>query len=147
MSTSFVSVYAFFVQEKNSGSQHSVPTDGETLTFSTIVSLNGGGYDAATGKYRIQKYGNYVFTFNVVSMEGIVLITLKDSEGTQIVQQFGKSVDGSIEAITGTVVIARNPGIEIFLHVQPVGTGKIMLDRCWFAGWLQNAYEPTSAPP
>ena len=101
----------------------------------------GGGYNATVGKYVIQVNGNYVFTFSVVVIEGTVRITLKDDNG-DIVEQIGKSVDQSIEVVTGTVVISRHPGTGVYLHVQRIGTtGRIMVDRCWLAGWLLNVYD------
>ena len=130
-----------------SDSQQSVsPNPGEDLKFDTIKTAIGGGYNATEGKYVIPASGNYVFTFSVVVIEGIVAIKLKDNDGT-IVEQIGKSVGGSFEVVTGTVVISRSAGTGVYLHVERLGSvGIIMIDKCWLAGWLLQLNDPEIEP-
>ena len=139
--------YTFFVMESTSDSQHSVsPDQGENLKFDTIKAAIGGGYNTTEGKYVIPASGNYVFTFSVVVIEGIVVIKLKDNDDT-IVEQIGKSVGGSFEVVTGTVVISRPAGTEVYLHVERLGSvGIIRIDKCWLAGWLLQLNDPEVGP-
>ena len=124
-------------------SQYSVTqAPGEVLKFDTIKSAFGEGYNATEGKYVIPVSGNYVFTFGVVVIEGTVSIKLKGTDGV-ILEQNGKSVGGSLEVVTGTVVISGAAGTEVYIHVERLSsTGLILIDKCWFAGWLINVNDP-----
>ena len=139
--------HSFFVMDSTTESQYSVsPAPGEALKFDTIKSAFGEGYNVTEGKYVIPVSGNYVFTFGVVVIEGIVTIKLKDNDGV-ILEQNGKSVSGSIEVVTGTVVISRATGTEVYIHVERLSpTGLILIDKCWFAGWLINVSDTEAGP-
>lgn len=136
--------YSFFVMKTEGSGQYTVSSTGEILIFDELKTVTGTGYDVTTGNYTTQTHGDYVFTFNIIVVEGIVMITLK-SDQENIVQQIGKSINQSTEPVTGTVIITLSSGVSVYMHVQSLtSASKIMLSNCWFAGWLQNPYDPPS---
>ena len=133
--------YAFYVTSSSMSSQYAISSSEEILVLDLIVTRTGGGFDTTTGKYTVQASGYYVLTFNVVVNSGTLLIAIKDNNGEELAGQMGKSLSGSIEVITGTVVVALNQGQFVYLHVQKVGsTASIWLGNSWFAGWFQKGY-------
>ena len=131
--------YAFYVTSSSMASQYTISSSEEILLWDSIVTITGGGFDTTTGKYTIQTSGYYVLTFNVVVNSGTLLIAIKDNNGVELAGQMGKSLSASIEAITGTVVVALDQGQFVYLHVQKMGTASIWFGKSWFAGWFQKA--------